>query len=206
MLKHAVWIIILLDTITFKHRPSNLVTVQIKNKSAPTNPFCIGFLSGTRGAEQLREQKKGVREMEEVTERESEGGKVKKSSKTTNHTWDKLAHSAWGHSHSSVHLTSESSATKEPLAPSTTHPTDAPRSSFIKAQPLTLRETINLRGDDRFKRTRLRSRGCTVYLDQYHFFSTHWPKGFTRLNRKVTGNIITTLFGCILFMRSTIYS
>lgn len=72
MLKHAVWIIILLDTITFKHRPSNLVTVQIKNKSAPTNPFCIGFLSGTRGAEQLREQKKGVRETEEATERERE--------------------------------------------------------------------------------------------------------------------------------------
>jgi len=58
MLKRAVWIIILLDTLTFKHRPSNLVTVQIKNKSAPTNPFCIGFLSGTRGAEQLRDQEK----------------------------------------------------------------------------------------------------------------------------------------------------
>jgi len=80
MLKLAVWIIILLDTLTFKHRPSNLVTVQIKNKSAPTNPFCIGFLSGTRGAEQLREQeKKGVREAEEATERERENKKELKN-------------------------------------------------------------------------------------------------------------------------------
>lgn len=140
MLKHAVRIIILLDTIMFKHRPSNLVTVQIKNKSAPTNPFCIGFLSGTRGAEQLREQKKESKKRRR-RQREREGGKV--SSKTTNHTWAKLAHSAWGHSHSSVSPHLWVFSYKRAISTKHNPPN---RSSFIKAAPLTSRET-SIRGE-----------------------------------------------------------
>lgn len=183
-----------------------LLLYKSKTSQPPLILFVLAFFQAPEGLSNWESRKKeSEKRRRRQREREREWGRESEKELKL-HTWAKLAHSAWGHSHSSVHLTSESSATKEPLAPSTTHPTDAPRSSFIKAQPLTLRETINPRGEDRFKRTRLRLRGCTFYLDQYHFFSTHWPKGFTRLNRKVTGNIITILFACILFMRSTIYS